>query len=283
MNRDVEKIKEKLKENVGSYRKTLKNRNNISNNVCETNFNAANYLFISFKLCKLFPDLKESKIILNFTTPWPRRSYQHESKSVSKDYDKKMGVILRSFSIILLFLIGNMSYAPVVIQDLLFHWCTSALLGYGFLLLIELYNFSPILAILSIFSICLCVHFIVRSHTTMKKLQPDMKVVNIDFLSKQTREKESEKKLSCDNSLVVSSKLNKCLDISAPSSNSYPSVNYSSNSTYSSIKYDSISELEQTGSAKSVEESDGELEDDEDSVLFPNSDNYEDGTRYNMK
>jgi hypothetical protein len=180
---DIEKIKDKLTENVQSYRRTLKNRNHFSNTVEPLKFNAADFLFISFKMCKLFPDLKESKMILIFSTPWPRHSYQHENKSTSKDYDKKMGVILRSFSMILLFLIGNISHSPVFIQDLLFHWSITSSIGYCILLIIKLYNFSPIIAISSVFLVGVLLHFTVHSHL-WKKTRSETKI-NIDLPLKE--------------------------------------------------------------------------------------------------
>jgi hypothetical protein len=41
-----------------------------------TAFNACKYLFASHKIAQAFPDLSASKVVLGYSSPWPRRSYK---------------------------------------------------------------------------------------------------------------------------------------------------------------------------------------------------------------
>ena len=42
-----------------------------------TDFNAAEYLFVSQRIAKRLPNNAIEKLILSFKTPWPRKSYKY--------------------------------------------------------------------------------------------------------------------------------------------------------------------------------------------------------------
>jgi len=71
--KDFAQIKKKLIENIIEYQDTIKHKkkNGIDcyGQINDGNFDAAKYLFISTGVSKLFPDVKESKIISQFSTP----------------------------------------------------------------------------------------------------------------------------------------------------------------------------------------------------------------------
>jgi hypothetical protein len=96
--KDLVRIKKKLIANIREYQDTIKYNkkngidNDINDNQNDDNFNAAKYLFISTGLSKLYPDVKESKIIAQFSTPWPKQSYCRV-KDVSKQYSKKFSAL----------------------------------------------------------------------------------------------------------------------------------------------------------------------------------------------
>jgi hypothetical protein len=120
--KDLAQIKKKLIANIREYQDTIKYNkkngidDNAYNNQNDDNFNAAKYLFISTGLSKLYPDVKESKIIAQFSTPWPKQSYCRV-KDVSKQYSKKFSALTRSASILIIFFAGQFLNMPSGFQD----------------------------------------------------------------------------------------------------------------------------------------------------------------------
>jgi len=93
--KDLTQIKKRLIESIRDHQdKIISSNSNQNVGDCredqEVRFNAANYFFISTGLSKLYPDLRESRIIAQFTTPWPKQSYCRVT-DVSKQYSKKFG------------------------------------------------------------------------------------------------------------------------------------------------------------------------------------------------
>eukprot|EP01034_Spumella_vulgaris_P047294 gene47294-biopygen7322 len=89
--KDVTVIKHRLMENIRQFHVKLSSAGNVfevaDGETEQPPFNAATYLFVSTRLALLYPDIKESQIIAQFSTPWPKQSYQHVT-DVSKDYSK---------------------------------------------------------------------------------------------------------------------------------------------------------------------------------------------------
>jgi hypothetical protein len=172
--KDLTKIKKKLIENVREYQDTIKrNKNNgidIDDQEDVERFNAAKYLFISTGLSKLFPDVKESKIIAQFNTPWPKQSYCRV-KDVSKQYSKKSSALTRSASILIIFFAGQFLNMPSGFQDVIIHVSSTAAIGYVILVHIQLYQLFPALVILPLCIIGIIVHFIITSGKADAKLR----------------------------------------------------------------------------------------------------------------
>jgi hypothetical protein len=135
-------------------------------------FNSAEYLFVSHRLASSVMD-NESKVanmILSFTTPWPKQSYQHID-DVSKNYDRKFSALGRSFSMIILFFLSSLLSVPPSIQDMIVQMSSTTVLGYTLLLHLQLYQIFPILIVVPTFFAGMIIHFYLQSNKGKKKLE----------------------------------------------------------------------------------------------------------------
>jgi hypothetical protein len=130
---------------------------NIVNKQTEA-FNAAKYLFLSYRLAEQYPELKASQVILQFSTPWPKQSYHHFS-DVSKKYDDTYTAFSRSISLVLMFFLANLLAVPLAVQDMIVHAAMTASIGYTILLHVQLYNIFPVLVVIPTLSIGVLIHF----------------------------------------------------------------------------------------------------------------------------
>ena len=172
--KDLTQIKKRLIESIRDHQDKIvsNDKNNVRDNRVdqEVRFNAANYFFISTGLSKLYPDLRESKIIAQFTTPWPKQSYCRVT-DVSKQYSKKFSALTRSASVIIIFLLGHFVSMPSGVQDLFIHVANTCVIGYIVLLHLQLYQLFPFLVILPACIIGIIIHFIIVSGKADAKLR----------------------------------------------------------------------------------------------------------------
>jgi hypothetical protein len=110
-------------------------------------FNAAKYLFLSYRMAEQYPDLQASQIILQYSSPWPKQDYKH-IKDVKNDYSDKYTGITRAISIIVIFFLTNLLVTPLAIQDMILQICTTAAIGYTMLIHIQLYYICSALVII---------------------------------------------------------------------------------------------------------------------------------------
>jgi hypothetical protein len=99
-------------------------------------FNAAKYLFPSWRVAALLCDLPESKLILQFSTPWPKQKFGAEEGKVSKEYESDVG--LSALSQIALFFLGSFLSCHALVQDLLVQTLCNSTLGYLGVVLLRL-------------------------------------------------------------------------------------------------------------------------------------------------
>jgi len=125
-------------------------------------FNVAAHLFVSYRIAKNYSELKESKIILQFSTQLPHQSYLR-SKSVRSAYNKKFAALTRSLSTILMYVVTNLVDIPPAVQDVIVQLGSSTLLGYVAMFFMELYNTSPVLIAIPIIGVAILVHFLIVS------------------------------------------------------------------------------------------------------------------------
>jgi hypothetical protein len=130
--------KQKLQKEIGR---------GISSASLGVQFNAAKYLFLSYRLAEQYPDLKASQMILQYSSPWPKQDYKH-IKDVKSNYSDKYSGITRAISIIVIFFLTNLLAAPLAIQDMILQLCTTAAIGYTILVHIQLYYIYPVLVVI---------------------------------------------------------------------------------------------------------------------------------------
>jgi hypothetical protein len=202
--KDLTQIKKRLIESIRDHQDKIISSNSNQNvgdhrEDQEVRFNAANYFFISTGLSKLYPDLRESRIIAQFTTPWPKQSYCRVT-DVSKQYSKKFSALTRSASVIIIFLMGHFVSMPSGVQDLFIHVANTGAIGYIVLLHLQLYQLFPILVILPACIIGIIIHFIIVSGKADAKLRlaklfpiPSNRNHKVDIESEITSDKIDDK------------------------------------------------------------------------------------------
>lgn len=174
--KDVRQIKEKLVDSVVKYHQLISDKENgqAAEPVADSNqFNAAEFLFVSYRVAKAFSKLKTAQVIAQYQTVWPRQSYQHVV-DVSKTYDRKFTALTRSASVVLLFFITNLLSVPITIQDMVIQIVTTAVTGYTFLIHLQLFAIFPVLVIIPTIFLGILVHFVFQSRKNQRELDLQM-------------------------------------------------------------------------------------------------------------
>jgi hypothetical protein len=153
-------------------------------------FNAAKYLFPSWRVAAMLRELPESKLIHQFSTPWPKQKFGVEEGKVSKEYESDVG--LSALSQIALFFLGSFLSCHSLVQDLLVQTLCNSTLGYLGVVLLRLSSVHPLLPLLVVGVLLLCLHFVVKlcSAKTMKKLS-DSAVHPIQTMAAQPTPQET--------------------------------------------------------------------------------------------
>lgn len=164
--KDVQKIKKKLVDSLLHYHRQIRSAGLYAADQAappsQSSFNAAEYLFVSYRLAKTMPKVKTAQIISRYSTVWPRQSYQHVV-DLSKSYDRKYAALTRSASLVVVFFLTNLLSVPLAIQDMVVHMASTAVIGYTFLVHIQLYTIYPVLVIIPTLFVGVVVHFFVRA------------------------------------------------------------------------------------------------------------------------
>jgi low affinity Fe/Cu permease len=121
--------KKEKKLDITDKKKIIKSRQEDQKMTALPAFNAAKYLFLSYRMASIYPDLKTSQIILSYSSPWPKQDYQHIT-NVKSDYSGGYSAITRSISIIVVFFLTNLLATPIAIQDMILQIATTAMMGY---------------------------------------------------------------------------------------------------------------------------------------------------------
>jgi hypothetical protein len=136
-------------------------------------FNAAKYLYTSWRVASLFREIPESQLILQFRTPWPKMRFGGEETQLSSEYDQ--AVILTAASRVLLFFVTSLLHFHEVIQDILLQTVCNSGFGYVVLLLIRLSRIHPLLSVLPVLVVLFGLFMMFRAagrsgHLMKKKL-----------------------------------------------------------------------------------------------------------------
>lgn len=156
--RDLYKVKKRLLQTIREYKKGISTEREDKR---KSEFNVADYFFVSSRLSSLYPDLVESKIISRFSSPWPHQSYQR-TRSVSKSYSKRFSTLMRSMSMIVVFFLKGFLSTPPAVQDAIVQLSTVVVTGNVFSGLVSLYEISPFLPMFSALIVLLILYTLIK-------------------------------------------------------------------------------------------------------------------------
>ena len=168
--RDVHKIRGRLLSAIENYKRSLEenkgSKGEMEKYSSTDEFNASRYLFVSTRIAQMYPHLRESQIVLKFATPWPRQSYVY-SHDISKKYNSNTAIIGRSLGMVAMFFITTAIELPGGVQDMVSEITLTGVFGGVIVGLMDLYEFSPLMAFLPFIVVGILVHFIIYSDRTM--------------------------------------------------------------------------------------------------------------------
>jgi hypothetical protein len=144
----------------------------------DSSFNAAKYLYPSWRIASLCQQIPESKFILQFSTLWPKKKFGEEEIEMSSYYEED--VLTSAFSRILLFFITSLLHFNDLFQDIIVQILSNSGLGYFCYSLIQLSQIHPLLPLGVIVTIFLCLHFFVKSQTRGDVLRKKMNLIHPD-------------------------------------------------------------------------------------------------------
>ena len=178
--KDIKKVQERMTSLLTDYEKkvcsSIDNSMKLSSSSSSSSsfssssssssiFNAAEYLMVSYRLAKLFPDLRESKIILQFSNQLPLQNLK-SNLDVKAIYSQKSGILIAllrmALSVLFIFL-SSILNLPANIQDIVIQWITVIISGYTLLIHYRLYDIYPALVILPSFFFIWLAHFFIKS------------------------------------------------------------------------------------------------------------------------
>jgi hypothetical protein len=154
--KDLQRVKKRLLQTIREYKLSISSDNG---GIVKAEFNAADFFFVSSRLSELYPELMESKIIKQFSSPWPHKSYQR-TRSVSMSYSKRFSTLMRSVSMIAAFFLKAFLSIPPAVQDALVQLSTIVLTGNVLSGLISLYEINPFLPFFFALVAVLLLHFL---------------------------------------------------------------------------------------------------------------------------
>lgn len=129
----------------------------------DSEFNMAEYLFVSRRIAKRIPTNPVARLILTFRTPWPRHSYKNiqDDGYSSNSYRNATLYALGNFLGVFAYGLRYFLQLPQGLQDGIVHATSSAATGYIVLGHEQLFGFYPALAFLPLFFFCLFIHYLI--------------------------------------------------------------------------------------------------------------------------
>ena len=112
-------------------------------------FNAAQFLFPSHRLAAMHRYLPESGVVLQYSTPWPKRAFgTGRGGNVKDNYDMRFAFLAQAISRVVLFLLVGLVSIPDPVQDMLIEVVSTMGLGYLVILHVQLFRLHPVLVLL---------------------------------------------------------------------------------------------------------------------------------------
>jgi hypothetical protein len=177
--KDISRIKESVLKDLTIFRESYLRspprdieegegaRNGDQGTEGNKDFNAAKYLFPSWRLASLFPDIPESGLILLFKTPCPKRKFGEKGAAVSREYEQAL--ILTALSRILLFFLGSLLHFHTLVQDIFLQTVCNSGFGIVGLWLIRLFAIHPVLPVAVSVMLLLLLAWLLRLCSSMGK------------------------------------------------------------------------------------------------------------------
>ena len=160
--KDVQRVKRRVVDDILSFKNKAKTRaasvfagrrgssQRKESMQAKGKLNAAKYFYASYRIAKIYPDVKESAMVASFSTPYPKRSLIRQDKDMSKVYGRKFRFIGQSFSRVGLYLLVQLVQLPPPVQDAITQVVLSSGFGYAIVFLVKLYEVSPLLVLFPI-------------------------------------------------------------------------------------------------------------------------------------
>lgn len=136
-------------------------------------FNSAMYLFSSWRIAWLCPEIDLSRQILRFHTIWPKKSFKREKSAISSSYTP--AIMLTAISRIAVAFFMNFVHFPVCLQDSIIQMVSNVFFGYfilAFLLLYRIRFYLPFILLIFIVILVYLTIKILRSKYNLKESDP---------------------------------------------------------------------------------------------------------------
>jgi hypothetical protein len=150
-------------------------------------FNAAEFLYPSYRIAQLFPQYPESQVILQYQTPWPKKSLKKREKSTKKRYDKRFEFLPKTIARIGVFSLSTLIQLPPSMQEMGIQMILLTLVGYVAKFHLFLFKINPVLTLAPVFLLVTVIHLFFFSG---KKIRPSRTYP----LGDEVEEKEEEEK-----------------------------------------------------------------------------------------
>lgn len=213
--KEVQKVKERIVSDIILFQNKVRSKkgNNNSNNINNLkkedeineedprSFNAAEYLYPSFRIAQLFPKYSESELILQYKTPWPKKSFKGKEKSTRKRYDKRFEFIPKTIGRVVVFAVSNLIQLPSSIQNMGLQMMLMTLCGYLVKFHIMLFEISPFLPFLPTFLLSTFLYVIFLS--SKKKPNKQLPTYPLQTPEEKEQDQEQEEKSNHQNSSVI--------------------------------------------------------------------------------
>jgi hypothetical protein len=123
-------------------------------------FNAAKYLFVSWRVASLCRELPESRLVLEFSTPWPKKRFGVKKAEVAKEYDQDM--LFDAVTQVVVFFLASLLRCHVLVQDMIVQTVCNSGLGLLAVGLVGLYAIHPVLLVAVLVGLFVLVCYLVR-------------------------------------------------------------------------------------------------------------------------
>jgi len=193
---EVKKIKNKMIDMIHSYQSRMLHQQSSAERdyLAVSSFDVAPYLYISTRLALKYPDTLESKIIRDFKTVVPKRSYQHSKKSSMNVYRSRLRLtaVMNSVNLVFLYIIGHILALPISSVERCFYDLLSwVVIGFSFIFQAVLFADNALVTFLVYVSfMCALGTFVYYYHRSSRRLRSSNKKRGVISIKEILEEKK---------------------------------------------------------------------------------------------